>query len=1134
MPHDLTDFEEQLTSLLLQRFDSGTIGRGSAYYTAQKAHIEYMDEIDDQGAITVVGSSRGRGRNQYQLTVKIEFQDDYPRVKSTYCSCPMHTYCKHAVAILLCFRDAFITALDLTGRQTRDLSTVRHETLTWLELLEGACLSPPFSADEPGPERLIYILKKQNADLFSIQVCKTRRLKSGKWGKPAPFFVRQFDLARNQLAAGMQPADLLPLNLIAGLRSIAQLSYTGLHGNVIMYEDFELKGEIGGFILGKLLDTGRLFYGEEFSIPLKKTPSKPLGFEWRKSGREGAQALVLAHETREILIPVFPPMLLNPLENTLCLLESRLEPKAVALLFEAPNLTPDEALIVRSRLQMRQKDLPKAAIPLPVIDREEQTATPPKPWLYLTIGRFLHQSIYHKIEETYPIAECYFDYTDGVTLPASVTLEKFYFHTANGMYLRDTLAESKVLNRLEEGGLFPMNTILPYRSRQDSPVYCFLPSPPDSLGWLTFFEKMLPGLEAEGIAIKYAEDFPFEFAKPDDWFVDIDAQDGDFTSDWFNLDLGVMIEGERVSLVAPLIGLIKESPGLLAHLDSLNPDEKFAVRLDDRRILPIPVSRLRAWLRPLLEFLHEDRPRLSRYHATALAELEEEPSQWFGHSAQLRELGRRLKDFAGVAEALPAEGFQASLRGYQQQGLNWLQFLRSYGLCGILADDMGLGKTVQTLAHLHLEKKSGRADKPCLVVAPTSLLPNWASEAQQFTPELRVLTLHGADRSRHFENMGDADIILTTYPLLVRDQAILTEKEYHVLVLDEAQFIKNPKAQSHQVARQLKARHRLSLTGTPLENHLGELWAQFDFLMPGFLGAAKHFSKLFRTPIEKQGDADAHQRLSNRVAPFLLRRTKEEVLSELPPRTEIVRWIELSGAQRDLYESLRVAFDRKLRELLAVQGIGQSQIMILDALLKLRQVCCDPRLVKLESAQKLGGEGLKTSAKLDELMKLLEELLDEGRRILLFSQFTSMLGLIEAEFKKRKWDFAKLTGQTRDRETPVKRFQGGEVPIFMISLKAGGTGLNLTAADTVIHYDPWWNPAVEAQATARAHRIGQDKPVFVYKLLGRGTVEEKILSLQDRKRGLSDQLLSGQKDKNTHHLITAEDLDVLFKPLDQN
>ena len=276
-------------------------------------------------------------------------------------------------------------------------------------------------------------------------------------------------------------------------------------------------------------------------------------------------------------------------------------------------------------------------------------------------------------------------------------------------------------------------------------------------------------------------------------------------------------------------------------------------------------------------------------------------------------------------------------------------------------------------------------------------------------------------------------------------------------------------------------------------------------------------------------------RLADRVRPFLLRRTKEEVLTDLPPRTEMIRWVEIEGGQRDIYESLRAVFDSKLRQALLSQGVGRSQIMILDALLKLRQVCCDPRLVKLAAAEAVVAKGLAPSAKLTTLMEMLDELLDEGRKVLLFSQFTSMLELIEIELQKRKFKYTKLTGQTKDREAVIDEFQQGRVPLFLISLKAGGTGLNLTAADTVIHYDPWWNPAVEEQATARAHRIGQDKPVFVYKLMTQGTVEEKILALQDRKRGLADQLLTASGEARSMSeggtALTAADLDVLFQPL---
>lgn len=388
----------------------------------------------------------------------------------------------------------------------------------------------------------------------------------------------------------------------------------------------------------------------------------------------------------------------------------------------------------------------------------------------------------------------------------------------------------------------------------------------------------------------------------------------------------------------------------------------------------------------------------------------------------------------------------------------------------------------------------------------------------------QVLTLHGPEREQYFEQLKNYDLILTTYALVLRDEEHYRQHEFHYLILDEAQAIKNAKAKTTQVIYEFNARHRLCLTGTPMENHLGELWSMFRFLMPGFLGALDRFGRLFRVPIEKQGNLDRQAQLRKRLQPFMLRRTKEHVAKELPPKTEIIRTVALEGEQRDLYESVRLAMDKKLRAEINQKGFARSQIMILDALLKLRQVCCDPRLLKLDSAQ-----GIKASAKLEMLMEMLIEMLDEGRKVLLFSQFTSMLELIEQELVKNNIHFSKLTGQTRDRETAINTFQEGKAQVFLISLKAGGTGLNLTAADTVIHYDPWWNPAVEQQATDRAYRIGQDKPVFVYKLLTEDTVEEKILKLQERKQSLAEGVYTGSNP--TEASFNQEDLLDLLKPL---
>jgi SNF2 family DNA or RNA helicase len=456
----------------------------------------------------------------------------------------------------------------------------------------------------------------------------------------------------------------------------------------------------------------------------------------------------------------------------------------------------------------------------------------------------------------------------------------------------------------------------------------------------------------------------------------------------------------------------------------------------------------------------------------------------------------------------------------------WLQYLREHHLAGILADDMGLGKTAQALAHILIEKQSGRLDCPALVVLPTSLIFNWQAEAKRIAPTLRVLTLQGIERADDFCRMADHDVVLTTYPLLWRDLATLTPQPFHLLILDEAQTVKNAASRSANAVRRLQARHRLCITGTPLENNLGELWAQFDFLMPGFLGDARSFARLWRRPIEVNGETLRAQLLAQRVRPFILRRRKEEVATELPPRTEAIKRVQLRGRQRDLYESVRVAADEHVRRILQRKGFAGSQITILDALLKLRQVCCDPYLIKGITPPKT-----MERAKLEMLRDMLPSLVAEGRRILVFSQFTEMLGLIEAELEAMQLPWLALTGKTPPaaRGAVVAQFQGKSVPILLISLKAGGVGLNLTAADTVIHMDPWWNPAVEEQATARAHRIGQAQTVFVYKLVVEGSIEERILELQARKAALAEGVLGS--DGGLAYKFNADDLHALLAPL---
>ena len=441
--------------------------------------------------------------------------------------------------------------------------------------------------------------------------------------------------------------------------------------------------------------------------------------------------------------------------------------------------------------------------------------------------------------------------------------------------------------------------------------------------------------------------------------------------------MGIIVEGRRLPLAPLLASLFRRDARWLdlPLLHQIADEEMIELRTPANVRIRVPARRLKPLAATLIDlfdgFVDGDKLRLSRFDAPRLAELNDTSRWQFRGQRDVLALAEQLSAAQAIGDVASPAGLGLELRSYQKEGLAWLQFLREQKLSGILADDMGLGKTAQALAHLLLEKEAGRLDRPALIVLPTSLVFNWKVEAARFAPSLSILSLHGAERKSRFAQIPQHDVVLTTYPLLWRDAHALTQYRYHLLILDEAQTVKNARSKGAEVVRKIDARHRLCLTGTPLENHLGELWSQFDFLLPGFLGDSNTFTKYWRTPIEKQGDAARRNLLARRIHPFILRRKKEEVARELPPKTIIVRKVELAGSQRDLYETIRAAMDAMVREEVASKGFGRSQIVILDALLKLRQVCCDPRLVKAVSAQRV-----KERAKLDLLMTMLPEQVD--------------------------------------------------------------------------------------------------------------------------------------------------------------
>ena len=505
--------------------------------------------------------------------------------------------------------------------------------------------------------------------------------------------------------------------------------------------------------------------------------------------------------------------------------------------------------------------------------------------------------------------------------------------------------------------------------------------------------------------------------------------------------------------------------------------------------------------------------RINRAHAGYLQSTAKDSG------AILSDRKEALRNFLGRPDHTAETDFEQKLgsltkvlREYQHDGVVWLSRLSGNHLGGILADEMGLGKTLQALAFLRVQKGSGAA----LIVCPTSLVANWESEARKFTPELKSLVLEGADRAKRFAKISQSDVVITSYALLRRDIDELRKVEFSTAVLDEAQHIKNPETQNAQAAYSLRARNRFVLTGTPMENSVRDLWSIMNFTVPGYLGSRADFKERYEQPLARGAAPEVQKRLSRRLQPFLLRRRKRDVAKDLPDKIEQVIPCDLTKVQQNAYDALLREIQHGLGSGSKDVNAGATRMKMLTGLLRLRQVCCDLRLLKLEIPER------ETSAKLDLLDELLEEAIDGEHRVLIFSQFVSMLHLIRQRLEKLEINFCYLDGQTKKRQEVVNRFQSdATVPVFLISLKAGGVGLNLSAADTVIHFDPWWNPAVEAQATDRAHRIGQTRVVTSYKLITRGTVEEKILKLQEKKRAAIDAAIDSEEPLMSG-LTTAE------------
>jgi len=1109
------------TSAWRKGFDRGSLTRALDY--TGDVRLEKITRSPDK-AILVEARVAGSRANPYHTLVGFEKHRKSWSV-TTECACPVGLYCKHGAAVILLALERMIPTAHnriIPAAQRPSTVVLDRNLADWLDKIRQSELvaakeakRAPTSAEsrflafclEP-----VTYYQQANPWYFFLRL--------GNYRKDGGFTI-QDSMAKadpSNPPKYMTREDFIPASL-----------YHQLRRKRATWDELRFEGEGWDSLLDTALATGRFFVlGNDKSswLSVQTGPDLPVVPSWEILADGSARPkLEFQDEVPRILLPTLPPRYLNRATGTLGFLTADLAPGLLASWMTGPTVPAAQVELMAEKIQTVS-----AAIPPPVdMETIEEAAFPPRPVLFVRKKTF--GSGYYSREIIHGVLK--FIYGDSKPLlPLSNSEPSAAWEIRAGRRYhipRNLKAERAAEKLLFKAGFEPLHKSVHSSSLDAGTRRAVIPSiqvatHANADTWLELLASPeIEQLRAKGWTIDIDPRTGLLIHDAGDFFPTIET-DPDHGIDWFRFDADFEIDGRRMTLIPIIVSAIRrnlpapDSPDFPEYFlfPCENPEDG-SIRFPARRLMELVDQ-----VRHLFMGHTGDGPiRIDRLGAAGIAD-----SLAIDNSATLRalaQLARNLRDITSIPATPPPESVKAGLRHYQLDGFRWLQFLSENSLHGILADDMGLGKTLQTLAHLAAEtaKKPGR---PSLVVAPTSVVSNWAAEAEKFTPRLTVLTLHGKERAAFYQNIPSADVVLTSYALLTRDFEILGKQDWHLCVLDEAQYIKNSKAVVARNVCQLRATHRLCLSGTPMENHLGELWSLMRFLMPGFLGDETTFNSHIRRPIERDRSTDAQLALNRRVSPLILRRTKDAVATELPPKTEIIHRVDLTKPQADLYESVRAAMDKRVRDAISEQGLAKSHIIVLDALLKLRQICCHPGLLKTPSAQKV-----TDSAKLAYLTdELLPTLVDEGRRILLFSSFTSMLSLIQEHLEKSNIPFLKLTGQTTDRAGLVKKFQEGETPVFLISLKAGGTGLNLTAADTVIHYDPWWNPAAENQATDRAHRIGQTKPVFIHKLICQGTIEERILDLQKHKAALVEALLSEETSKLK---IDSETLSHLLAPL---
>jgi superfamily II DNA or RNA helicase len=1060
----------------------------------------------------VVYSERSR-QSTYLTRLVLNIKNDGI---ASYCDCYIGRDCKHGAALAQCFIHEHF--------DQNSIATSEKVIDKWLSRFQA---QPSRYQPNSQQKSLLYFLKPNSYnedDYFTLGIKSARPKNSGGWSSSLGSEFSASSLINSAYANNDDVAVL------------TELIRTNQYGDNIKYFD----------LFERIIKTNRCFWQTSYDLNEAITLGDPIEAQWQWLALDNKlhtlKLVFMEPSTNILIIKAQPLCYYDEKNNCFGKINTNTQCNFEADLLNSPIFEEDKLPWVMNKLSMSLGDAVQR-LPKPKTEYSQELTKPEVHLHFSTPREADPQSGFVKVNFSYQ-GNLVNPHNESVTVtPKNLSENDNENETDKKIKLyRDLTFEQAVIDKLTTLKF----TVQPkakrytftnedYLNKDKTPKFSMLMQ--GRYLWHHFLHQEVQPLKNLGWHITFTDDFYYKALATDSVFDAEVIQTDDH--DFFSLGLNLTIDGKKMPAFPILLGAIEQLPKS-ALLDRekeklIAPDSPIYVDLENGDFVALRYQSVQPILKQFIELFMPNAlnkngtMELSRFQGHQTLSMLDDQGMIATGTSKLRSLADKLRDFQQVTTVPVPEGLNATLRTYQHQGLNWLQFLREYQLNGILADDMGLGKTIQTLAHLLIEKQQGRLTKPVLIVAPTSVIFNWANEIEKFTPQLSYRVLHGSKRQQHFDcfegHENQVDIIITSYALITKDLALYSQQKFYYLVLDEAHYIKNTKTKLYQAFLTLKAQHKLCLTGTPMENHLGEFWAQFNFLLPGFLGGQRQFTKLFRTPIEKHGEQERKQLLNQRIKPFILRRTKDKIATELPPKTEIIQKLRIEGQQAELYESVRLAMDSRLKDIIADKGLKRSQIEVLDALLKLRQVCNHPKLLSLEGAKKVN-----QSAKLDYLMETLPEQIAEGRKILIFSQFTSMLALIEDELVAEGIDFVKLTGSTTNRQAVVDKFQEGEVPVFLISLRAGGVGLNLTAADTVIHFDPWWNPAVENQATDRAYRIGQDKPVFVYKYIIENSIEEKIQKIQQNKAELAKALLSEEVSDNKLSL-TDDILGSLLAPL---